>query len=163
MIHWRLAAALFLMGLWMTNANAITNLLTTYSQLVKALEAGDDVKAIIHLDKCQISDPAIQIQLAQNLDGASTRINFTQFLHDKIRVNGQLKDTVITSTNTVIERSSGVFLTAFGRLSMYDDNTGVFHIDFFDPKVHKSQLVVDWLCDISNGNDDHGLFLFDSM
>lgn len=149
--------------LFMTSANAIPRLILTFDQLVKAVEVGDDVKAIIHLDRCQITDPKVQSQISQNIDGASTRMNFTKYLHFKGKVNGQLKDTVTTTSESVVEQSTGIFWTIYGRLSVFDDNTATFHIDYYDTPDKKSQLVVDWDCEISNGKDLNGLYLYDNF
>jgi hypothetical protein len=148
------------------HANIDTNnsLLTNFDQLVKAVENGDDVKAIIHLDRCQITDPSIQNQLAQYLLGASTRLNFTRYLHYSARIDGQLRDTVTTNmTNAVEQPTPGLFWSIFARLNVYDDNTATLDVDYFDPVSHKSFLVVEWLCDISNGKDTRGLVLIDSF
>ncbi|KTD74676.1 hypothetical protein [Legionella waltersii] len=145
-----------------TSANAVTNLLTNYSQLVKALERGDDVKAIIRLDFCDITDPELQSQLAQNIDAATTRINFTQYLHFKTRINEQLRDIVTTSTEQLIENTPGVFLQMIARLNVLDDNTATLRVNFYNHNLSTGYLVVDFECDISNGKDENGLLLYDS-
>ncbi|HCU5991888.1 TPA: hypothetical protein ACK8SK_002751 [Legionella pneumophila] len=149
-------------------AHAITSLLTNnslltnFAQLVKAVEQGNDVKAIIRLDRCRITDPALQSQLIQNLDGASTRFNFTEYLHFRTRINDQLRDTVTTVSSKIFEYSPGVFLSVSSRLNVFEDNTATLRVNFYNPALGTSVLIIDWLCDISNGNDENGLFLYNS-
>lgn len=157
---WRISIMSVLL-VYLTSAQALTTQIINYVQLVKAVEGGDDVKAIVHFDRCQIKDEALQEQFAQNLDGASTRFNFTQFAHYKLRVNGQLRDNVVTSRSLFEKQPIGKVEINFGRLRVFEDNTAEIHIDFFDPNK-KERLVIKWLCDISDGHDDNGLVLFNS-
>lgn len=156
-------AGLMLIGLsiYTSGASAVTLLLTSYHQLVKALEQAEDVKAIIHLDLCDITDDALQEQLAQNLDAATTRFNFTHYLHYKSRTGDQLKDVVTTNAEYLVERSPGVFVKVLGNLTVLDDNTATLRVGFYSPNLQTKYLVVDFLCDISNGRDDNGLYLYD--
>lgn len=137
-----------------------TNNITNFIQLVRAIEGGDDVRAIIHFDNCQVTGPELPAQVRRRLDGATTRFNFTHFFHGKEEVNNDLIDTVTTSTKIFIERPSGERLTFSGRLSVFEDNTATLHVDFFDPIHHLHQLEVNWFCNISNGEDNNGLVLF---
>ncbi|HAT8860167.1 TPA: hypothetical protein JBE16_13870 [Legionella pneumophila subsp. pneumophila] len=168
MKKWNSFLLLIYLSLFIDHAHAITSLLannsllTNFTQLVRAVERGDDVKAIIRLDRCQITDPTLQTQLVQNLDGASTRFNFTEYLHFRTRINDQLRDTVTTVSNKIFEYSPGVFLSASGRLNVFEDNTATLRVNFYNPALGTSLLIIDWLCDISNGNDENGLFLYNS-
>lgn len=159
---WGTALLYITLCLFMTNVNAVSTLLINYEQLLKAVEKGDDVKAIIRLDRCQISDPDIRNQIAQNIDGASTRLNFTNYLHYKPRINGQLRDTIETSVTNFVEDSTGGIWTVHSHLNVFEDNTAILHFNLFDPVQHKSRYVVDWLCDISDGKDEDGLFLYNN-
>ncbi len=165
---WIDLVSILLLSLVINSANATINLgspiITNFVQLVRAVESGDDVKAIVHLDRCQITDPAIQAQLTPLIISASTRFNFTQYFHYNGRFDGQQKDTVTTTMSSLVEQSTpGLFWKVFARLSVFDDNTANLHVDYYDPIHHKSQMVVEWLCDISNGRDANGLILIDSF
>ncbi len=157
---WQSIVMAGLLLLLLNNANALATNIVNFPQLVQAVENGDDVRAIIHFDNCLVTQPALQTQIMRRLEGATTRFNFTHYFHAKESVNNQLVDTVTTSMKIFIERSSGEVLTLSGRLSVFEDNTATLHVDFFDPILHKQQLVVDWLCNISNGQDQNGLVLF---
>ncbi|MCW8387714.1 hypothetical protein OQJ15_15500 [Fluoribacter dumoffii] len=140
--------------------NAFSNNITSYPQLVRAVESGEDVRAIIHFDNCQVTGPELPTQVQRKLEGASTRFDFTHYFHGQETVNDELIDTVTTSMKIFIQNPSGEFLTLTGRLSVFEDNSATLHVDFFDPVLHKQKLVVDWLCNISNGEDNNGLMLF---
>ena len=141
---------------------ALNTLLINYRQLVRAVETGTDVRAIIHLDRCLLTDRALQTELVQYLDGSSTRFNFTKYLHYNTRINGQLRNTVTTSMTTFVEQPAGELWTLHGRLNVFEDNTATLHFNYYDPAHQKQQYVLDWLCDISNGRDDKGLFLYNA-
>ncbi|BCA94534.1 hypothetical protein TUM19329_08950 [Legionella antarctica] len=154
------------LSLSINNANALGTILTNFIQLVRAVENGDDVKAIIRFDNCDLRDEffssQFQGQIRRRLEGASTRFNFTKYFHSKERINEQLRDTVTTSMTNHIDLplGTGELWTVFGRLSVFDDNTANLHVGLFDPQ-HKNRLNIEWDCDISNGRDDNGLVLFD--
>jgi hypothetical protein len=143
------------------NVNGPQNILPNFLQLVEALENGNNVRAIIHFDRCTLREPlSLQSQTMQRLEGATTRFNFTHFLHAKEQTNEGFIDTVTTSMKIFIQHRSGEFVTLSGRLRIFEDNTARLRIDFFDPLVHKQLLVIRWLCTISQGQDDRGLVLF---
>ncbi len=163
---WQSILTGLLFSLSINNANALATILINFPQLVRAVENGDDVKAIIHFDNCDLKDEffssPFQGEVRRRLEGASTRFNFTKYFHAKERINEQLKDTVTTSMISHIDLPLGTseLWTVFGRLSVFDDNTAILHINLFDPQ-HKNRLNIEWECDISNGRDDNGLVLFD--
>ncbi|MDR3502622.1 MAG: hypothetical protein P4L79_08570 [Legionella sp.] len=157
---WRSVIVGVLLLLSLNQANAAGTNLINFSQLVQAVENGDEVRAIIHFDNCLVTEPAIKTRVMRRLDGATTRFNFTHFFHAKENINEQIIDTVTTSMKIFIERPTGELITLSGRLSVFEDNTATLHLDFFDLILHKQQLVVDWTCTISNGQDDNGLVLF---
>lgn len=144
-----------------SSSYALTTIITNYPQLVKAVEGGDDVKAIIHFDRCDINNQDFKTQFAQNLEGATTRFNFTKYAHFKFRKNGQLTDNVETIMNSLQIRPSDQIKTTRGQLRVFEDNTSEVHIDFFDHQ-HNKLFDIIWTCDISKGNDDNGLILYDS-
>lgn len=153
-----------LFTLTLNTAYATAPILINFTQLVTAIENADDVKAIIHFDRCLVineKNQAIQTQIIKKFDGATTRFNFTKYLHAKEQLTGELQDTVTTSIKTSIEQSSGEFLTLFAQLKIFDDNTATIHIDSFAPVGQKTSLSVDWFCNISNGSDNNGLILYD--
>ncbi|WP_115709431.1 hypothetical protein [Legionella sainthelensi] len=159
---WRLMAVGGVLLLFLNQTNALTNnnILVNFSQLVQAIENGDNVRAIIHFDHCVVKESAIQTQLEKRLAGATTRFNFTHYFHAQEKINDQLIDTVTTSMKIFIEHPSGELLTFSGRLRVFEDNTATLHLDFFNPILHKHRLVLDWLCTISDGQDGNGLVLF---
>ncbi|MDF1929811.1 hypothetical protein PGH45_06690 [Legionella pneumophila] len=57
MKKWNPFLLLIYLSLFLGPAHAVTSLLTNFTQLVRAVERGDDVKAIIRLDRCQITIP----------------------------------------------------------------------------------------------------------
>jgi hypothetical protein len=153
-----------LFSLTLNNAYATATLLTNYPKLLFAVENADDVKGIIHFDKCTISNENNQdrqIIIRKKFDRATTRFNFTEYLHSTIQVNKVAQDTITTSFKTYEEQPTGEIWTLIAALTVFDDNSVTLHLDYYDQINNKKQLEQDWQCDISNGNDDNGLFLYD--
>jgi hypothetical protein len=158
---WHFVIPAVVLVLSMNQANAQGTNLTNFPQLVDAVEKGDDVRAIIHFERCLVTDPTLPTQTIRQLAGATTRFNFTHYFRAKLTINDQLIDTVTTSMKIFIERPAGQFLTLSGRLSVFEDNTARLHVDLLDPILHKSIFGINWLCTISDGQDNNGLMLFD--
>lgn len=159
----RLSASLFLALFSLPQAYALTSMILNFEQLVRSLEMGDDIKAIVRLDRCNLIDLSLQQQLMPYLDGSSTRFNFNQYLHYKTRFNGQLRDTVTTTITTYVDKGNDQLWTLTGRLNIYDDNTATIHVDYYNADHRQHQFAVDWRCDISNGRDGHGIYLFNDF
>lgn len=136
-------------------------LLTNYIQLVRALENAEVVTGIIHLDRCILSDPSLLSSIATNIENATTRVNFTRYIHYNARIDGQLRNLVETADSIVVEHTEDVFYKIFTNLKIFDDNRGFYHIHIYDQTHKKKVLVLDMECDISNGRDDNGLYLYD--
>lgn len=159
----RLSTALFFFICSATQVHALTSMIVSYEQLVRSLEMGDDIKAIVRFDRCNLMDLSLQQELVPYLDGSSTRFNFNQYLHYKTRFNGQLRDTVTTTITTYVDKDNGQLWTLTGRLNIYDDNTATIHVDYYDPAHNQNQFAVDWRCDLSNGRDGYGIYLFNDF
>ncbi|KTD11956.1 hypothetical protein Lgra_1414 [Legionella gratiana] len=166
---WRLIGVGILLLFSLNQAHALinnilinNNILVNFQQLVQAVEHGNNVRAIIHFDRCIVTAPdSLDTHLERILSGATTRFNFTHYFHAHLKIDDRLIDTVTTSMKLFIDHPSGKLLTVFGRLSVFEDNTATVHVDLMDPVAHTHLLVIDWLCTISNGQDNNGLVLFD--
>jgi hypothetical protein len=133
-------------------AFAETQQISSYEQMVKAVETGNDIKAIVHFDRCQTVDPALQSELMPYLEGASTRFNFTRYLHYKIKINGQLRDTVTTTMTSFFEYPAGSYWSVFSQLSLYDDNTARLHVSYHPLGAHIKHKSINWLCEYGKGD-----------
>lgn len=152
------AACLFITS--MMPAYAVDMMITSYAQLVKLLETGNEIVAIIHLDRCQMSDSSLQAQLVPYLDGASTRFNFSHYLHYKAKISDQIKDTVVTAFSTTIEQPSQVLMSLNNKLALYDDNTAVLSVQYSETLTPSIKGRMEWSCNFSNGRDANGLVLY---
>lgn len=145
-----------------TSQAAAPTLLTNFQQLVNALEQGMDVKAIIYLERCQLNTHAT-VKLADgNLKGSSTRFNFSSYLHDKVRFHGKLMDSVTTSATAFNEYLTERFLQNYSRLRIFENNSARLYIASYDPVTYEKKLSVDWMCQISNGQDNNAIMLFNA-
>ncbi|RDI42689.1 VirK family protein [Aquicella lusitana] len=141
-------------------AYAAPKTLTNYEQLLQALEQGDEVRAIIHMDKCTVNKA--DVKGAADIGGSSTRINFTLFSHYKVPVNGQEKYTVATSQTLFTEHRAFGPVYAYGRLRVFEDNSAEFHAAYYDPKTYELKGAVNYNCHLGNGADQNSIVLFDA-
>ena len=158
--------SIFFIGMLFFNALSYSQgtSLTNFPQLVGAVQSATDVRAIIYFDKCiiQNQNQSVQVEIMRILEEASTRFNFNIFFHGKELIDTQSRDTVSTSMKMFFEHpSTGDFLTLFGRLKIFEDNTALLRVIVYDPIAHKKQFIIEWLCEISNGKDEKGLYLYD--
>ncbi|STX43781.1 Uncharacterised protein [Legionella donaldsonii] len=153
---------LLLLSLVTHAVSAQTTLISNYSQLVTALERGDDVKAILHFDKCHLDPNSAAAHILPKLKGASTRFNFNEYTHYKLQIDDQEKDIIVTSITMLIEHPHGEFWNNYARLRIFEDNSAELHIAYYDPLTDEKQLGMDWSCHLSNGKDGNGIMIFDA-
>lgn len=153
MLYATVASALLL-----TNANASPRLLGSYEQLLQAVKQGDNVAAIITIDKCAIkTKPGQKAALINNSTlGITTRINFSIFSHYKVLENGQERYAVTSSNAMLVDHRAFGPVFSYGRIRVYDDNTAEIHTAFLDPKTYETKGSIDFTCAINNGTNEAG-------
>ncbi|MBX3708798.1 MAG: hypothetical protein KIT56_08950 [Gammaproteobacteria bacterium] len=145
--------------------HANTKLLVNYNQLLQALDQGDDVRAILYLDKCTLKKSGNTKILNSKLDTerASMRMNFNIYSHYKVKVDAQHERYAIATSNTILteHRDFGP-VYAYGRLRIFGDNSAEFHAAYYHPQTYELKGEADYLCQISNDSDQNAIDLFDS-
>ena len=157
-------AGIALLTLCAGSAQAASKNLMTYDQLLQAVQQGDDVRAIINFDKCTLKKAEGKSVADTSVDtsGTSSRINFTIFSHYKVPVNNQEKFTIATSQTILTEHRVFGPVYAYGRLRVFEDNTGEFHSAYYDPKTYELKGAANYICRLGNGVDQGGIELFAS-
>ena len=155
-----IVAKIILISAFLTPVYAITTPILDYRQLVTALEQGDEVRAVIHIDKC-ILNTDTESEKIPNLTGTSTRLNFNNYTHHKLHIGEDLKDTIATSITMLIETPHGEFWNHYGRLRVFEDNSANFYIAYYDPITNQKKLSMDWTCQLGNGKNGNAIILFD--
>lgn len=148
-----------LVALSVMPAEASTMLLTNYDQLLLSLQQGNDVAAIIYPAKC-VSTSANNI--TSNLEGASTRLNFTMFSHYKIKTDNQhTRYAIATSLTIPTEHSSLGLVYAYSRLRIFEDNSAEYHTAYYDAKTYTLKGSASYLCKIGQGINDGAVNLLE--
>jgi hypothetical protein len=154
-----LTAGIGLIGL---AVNAGTpRLLTNYDELYNALNKGDNIRAVINLERCSISKP-----MAKNAkDPIPPPIPISGGLKFDVYNAYKFPDTglsVIATSKTVLtELDKGKLAYNYVRLRVTSDNKSQIHSAIVNPHSFKQLGVSDISCAISNGTDNNGLFLYD--
>lgn len=136
---------------------AASKIITDYVQLVEALRQGDNVHAIIELDKCKLQSNSLSAA-SPDLTGGMTRINFDIFSYYQVEApGGKLRYAVATSISTLTEHRQFGVVQGYARLRIFDDGLAELHLAHFDPKTYEQKSNINYVCALS-----HGVKLFDA-
>lgn len=139
-----------------SNVFAGQNNLLSYDQLVQSLHQGGDVKAIVYMNHCVMKDAP---QTAEPMPETDTRLNFNIYSHYQVVDGQQKKYAVATSVTILTDHSVFGPVYAYGRLRVFEDNSAEYYAAYYDPKTYEVKGSADFICKISNGNDQNGLLL----
>jgi len=115
---------------------------------VEALRQGDNVHAILELDKCKLATAVTP----PDMTGAMTRMNFDVFSYYKVVMpNGKLQFAVATSSNLLVEHRQFGVAQGYARLRVFEDDSAELHLAHFDPKTYEQKSDINYLCQLNNG------------
>jgi len=141
-----------------TNQPVLANssqILINYSELLNALKNGNQVRAIIQLEKCSSS-----LKYKETND-AIGGMNFTVFNKYKLQVDNSTKrDVIATSINMLVKSSRYGFVNNYVRLHIFEDNSVEILSEFLDPKNYSSIKQTTFSCQLSNGKDKNAVILY---
>lgn len=159
----KLIPVILLFQLFALPTYAATKLIVNYNQLVEDLRQGENIHAIISLDKCQPVTQTKSLKDNPDTSGGFTRINFDIFSFYKVQVDDQHQRYAVATSYTILT-DHRVFGPVYGyaRLRIFDDNTAEFHLAHYDPKTFVLKAEMNFNCRISNGNDQNGVALYES-
>lgn len=156
---------IFLLAILLSSSTtfAASKQLNNYAQLAAALDSGDDIKAIIHIDQCKLSKNGFNKEYAKSDKiFTSTRINFNIFSAYQARIDGELKNTIATSNTILTEHSLFGPVYAYGRLRVFEDNSAEFHAAYYDPRTYEVRAIINYSCHLGDGEDQGGITLIDA-
>lgn len=157
----KILTTLFPLTLLITTAHASPSTLTTYDQLLQALHQGENVRAIINLDKCTNKSKTKTAAENPDVTGAFTRMDFKLFSYYKIPVDKQtMRYTIATSYSTLTEHRTLGLVYGYARLRVFDDGSAEFHVANYDPKTFEQKAEMNFICHLSNGVEDNGVALY---
>jgi len=133
-----------------------TKILANYGELLQALDSGNAVRAIAHLDKCKLDSGG-------GLVGLSGGINFDVFNHYIMPIDSLHTKEVIATSKTVFSitpiQSLG-FVLNYIRLHVFKDNTAQLFGAIIDPKTYEQKITVSYTCTVSNDATQAGIMLY---
>ena len=129
-----------------------------YDQLVKALQQGDDIRAIVHIEKCTPKNAAAAKY--GSAYAAETNFPFTLFSHYVLN-ESPARYTVATSNSVMLEHHLLGLVQAYGRLRIFENNQAELHTAYFDPKTYEKKISMDFDCTVSTKNADQAIVLID--
>jgi len=135
-----------------------SRMLDNYDALRQAVEKGDDVVAIVHLDQCKAE--GVKGKMSDSTVNPSTRVNFNLFSHYSVNTDQGAKETIATSTTILTEHRTFGPVYAYARLRVFQDNTVEFHTAYYDPKTYEQKSMVNYKCFVVN-SPETGVVLYD--
>jgi len=135
-------------------------LLKKYSELLNAINQGDEVKAIIDHSKCT---PLPNAPIEQLIAG----ISFNQFIQLKFTNE---KPYTAASHHALINHRLYGYVYDYSVVRIHDDDSVEIAQQFLNPKdfspaTDKNQTLTapenKYICNLSNGNDNNGVKLYD--
>lgn len=140
-------------------AYAQSKIIPNYDQLVTALQQGENVRAMIYLDQCQLKKRG-KLFLA-DITGAFTRMDFTQFGYYKVLTDqGKDRYAAAASYTTMTEHRDYGLITGYARIRIFDDNTGEFHVSHYDAKTLELRDEMNFICKVASSKAEGGMVLY---
>ena len=129
--------------------------LTNYNEIMTALTQGDEVRAIMKLDKCSGDSNSAAVR------GVVGGMSFTNFNKHHLIVAGEEKNVIATSINILIQHSVKGHVNNYVRLRLFEDNTVEIFSEMLEPKTYNQLSAATFHCKLSDGNDQNGVVLYD--
>lgn len=131
-------------------------LITNYSDLLTALTQGDDVRAIITVNKCTSSS-----ENSKDFTDIYASLNFTTFNKYQLQISGQAKDVIATSINMLVKSEQFGNVDNYVRLRVFQDGSAELFSQYLNPTTYAQLQAVSFNCHISNGQDQNAITLYD--
>lgn len=136
-----------------TNANP-ARIIMNYDDLLSSVKQGDSIRAILLINKCSMTKTINNQEIIAGM-------NFTNFNKYQVTIGNQQKNTIATSTNTIVEHTKLGTVYNYVRLRIFDDNSAEIFSEYLNPITYKQLGSMTAKCMISNGHDQNGVLLYD--
>ena len=142
-------------SLW-ANAPSIND----FKQLVRRLNHGENVSAVIHYKHCTLKKGGDHLSSNEGRF-LSERFNFYNFVYKQWEKGNQLRQAIITSHETIMPARNGEFFRRYARLKLFDDNTvEIYSVTFTNTgSISQPGAPMIWHCQISQERDGCRLFV----
>lgn len=145
----------------MSSVNALSNTKTldNFNELLQALDSGNQVRAVIHFDKCKLETGT------EIVSEISFGFNYDWYNHYYLPINAQnTKEVIATSKNifSVATLNNLGSINNYLRLHVFKDNTARVFGAVIDPKTYEQKITASFLCSVSNNQDQAGVMLYTS-
>lgn len=131
--------------------------LTSYTELVNALNNGHRVNSIVQFKKCQLTsnnDPT-------GNEHESMGLSFNQGFFLVMRLKNDSRFAVGTMVSDTVPKMAGGTAIFYKRIRVYDDNSVEVSSILSDGDTSKPIGWTERVCGINQGDDQNGVSLFD--
>lgn len=133
-----------------------------YADLLHVLRQGDDVRAIIYIEQCEMQNIINKTALSlREIINYEININFTIFSHYKIIDNGHERSVIGTANSAFVAKDTLGPVYVYLDLRVFNDNTSEFYIKYFAAKSYEQIFSLKLLCPIGSKKNQNGVVLFD--
>lgn len=126
-----------------------------YTDLLTSLSQGNNVRAIITLNKCTLSG-----SLNADINDNIASMNFNNFNQYQIQMDGKIKNVIATSNTMLVQHHQFGMIFHYARLRLFSDDSAELYGQFLDPKTYSPLGEVMYHCRISHGDDHNGVELY---
>ena len=138
----------------LANTNT-ARIISNYPQLLKAINQGDSIRAIMFINKCSIT------HATSDSNDVIAGMNFTTFNKYQVEKGNQKINTIATSINMLVEDGKLGTVYNYVRLRIFEDNSAEILSEYLDPTTYKQLGSISANCTISNDHDKNGIVLYD--
>lgn len=130
-----------------------------FESLMEILKRGEEVRAVIHYEKCQlISEDEIQ-DYAPNAIGGMEISTFEYFAPMSI---GNKKAFVVTSTSHLIANPIGKgYVYNYVKIKISEDNKVKITARYLNSQTHQEVMTENFFTHIADGKNEGGIYLYE--
>lgn len=136
-----------------------SNALTSFNELLQALDGGSKVRAVINIEKCKV------ISGTEIIKEKSLGFNYDWYNHYEIPVDAQHSREVITTSKNIFSVTTIQNLGAINnyvKLHVMKDNTAYLYWSLLDVKTYAEKATITFNCPLNVDSSQAGLLLYQS-
>lgn len=141
------------------NVSANNKTLTSFDELLQALDGGNKVRAVINIEKCKV------ISGAEIIKERSLGFDYDWYNHYEVPVDAQHSKEVITTSKNIFSVTTIQNLGAINnyvKLHVMKDNSVYLYWSLLDPKTYAEKATITFNCPLNADANHAGLLLYQS-
>lgn len=138
---------------------ASDKILSSYDELLLALDSGSKVRAVVNMDKCKLVSGVEVVKVI------SLGFNFDWYNHYNLPIDSQHSKEVITTSKNIFSVTKIQNLGSINnyiQLHVFNDNTAYLYGAIIDPKTYEQKMTATYSCPFDANPGQAGIVLYNS-